>query len=676
MATTTPDNIQYPVNSDQVAPLASHFKNVADSTHAALNNKASNASVAAKVAKAGDTMTGALVLSGDPTLALHATTKQYVDAADTALQTAVNDIKQTSRVYVKNGSTALTKGTPVYITGADGTNIIIGAAGNGSEATSSKTIGLLETDLAINAMGYVVTDGKLSNIDTSGATAAGDAVWLGPSGTKVYGLSNKPVAPAHMVYLGVVSRKNANTGEIQVKVQNGFELDELHNVQINSGTLATGQALTYDGSSQLWKNATPVSSLSGLSDVTLGTLSPNEVLKYNGTKWVNGVAAGGVTAAATAPDISAAKQGDAWFDTNDGTLYVCYIDADSTKQWVQVQANSALEASILSRVGALEASNIAAGTTSPNYIINGGFDFWQRGTSTTSSGYLADRFTFAGVSGFTQSRQSFTPGSAPVTGYEGQYYWNVTMTSSNQNGEFLQRVEDARTLAGQTVTLSFWARSTAGAQALNCNIYQHFGTGGSPSSLVQATGGGTYTPTSSWQRYTFTFTMPSVAGKTFGTNNDSFLWVRVGQFTATTTNTSLDIWGVQLERGNTATSFRRNAPSIQGEFAACQRYYQRWTSIGAYTPIIGTGFATASTGARIHVPLLTSMRTSPAAIESANFGIYNVTSVYGISSMSIVGTYGNAFVVDVITSSLSAGQAVLAYATGGGSGYLGVSAEL
>jgi len=397
MATTTPDNIQYPVNSDQVAPLASHFKNVADSTQAALNNKASNASVAAKVAKAGDTMTGALVLSGDPTLALHAATKQYVDAADTALQTQITSNLQTSRVYVKNGATALTKGTPVYITGADGTNIIIGAASNASEAASSKVIGLTETDLAINAMGYVVTDGKLSNIDTSGAGAAGDAVWLGVDGAKLYGLSNKPVAPAHMVYLGVVSKKNANTGEIQVKVQNGFELDELHNVSINSGTLATGQALTYDGSTQLWKNSTPVSSLAGLSDVTITDPEANEVLKYDGAEWVNGTAAGGVTAAATAPDLVAAKQGDAWFDTNDGTLYVCYVDPDSTKQWVQVKANSGLAASFDTRLSTVEAEVATGGSgviklnpqiLSTSYTIPSGWNGMSAGPITIADGVV------------------------------------------------------------------------------------------------------------------------------------------------------------------------------------------------------------------------------------------------------------------------------------------------
>lgn len=231
---------------------------------------------ALKVAKAGDTMTGALVLSGDPTLDLHAATKQYVDAADDALQAQVSDNMETARMYVKNGSTALTKGTPVYITSADGTNVIVGAASNASESTSSKTIGLLETDLAINALGYVVTAGLCTNIDTSGAGAAGDPVWLGVDGAKIYGLGSKPSAPAHLVYLGVVSRKNANTGEIEVRVQNGFELNELHDVAISS--VAAGNVIIRNSANTLWENkAQSTLAIANTQVSGLGTASTKDV---------------------------------------------------------------------------------------------------------------------------------------------------------------------------------------------------------------------------------------------------------------------------------------------------------------------------------------------------------------------------------------------------------------
>jgi hypothetical protein len=223
-----------------------------------------------------------------------------------------------------------------------------------------------------------------------------------------------------------------------------------------------------------------------------------------------------------------------------------------------------------------------------NKIINGDFSIWQRGTSFTPSAgvatYTADRWRSVVNSGTTISRQAFTPGTAPVAGYEGQFYLNATITGNNQNYEHVQYIENARTFAGQTVTLSFWARSTVGAQPMGVALYQHFGTGGSPSSLnpvSNTSGTNPFTPTSSWVRYVYTFDVPLVSGKTFGTNNDSYLWVRIGQYTTTATNTSIDYWGVQLEAGSVATAFTTATGTIQGELAACQRYY---------TTSIPTGF--------------------------------------------------------------------------------------
>jgi hypothetical protein len=153
---------------------------------------------------------------------------------------------------VKNstGST-LAKGRAVYVSGANGTNMLVSYASNDVEMTSSKTIGLLAQALANNAEGYVVTEGLLTGLDTSAATA-GDPVWLGTSGQLLYGLANKPVAPDHMVFIGIVTRVNASTGEIFVKVQNGFELEELHNVLIDTPT--DGQILKYDATAELWVN--------------------------------------------------------------------------------------------------------------------------------------------------------------------------------------------------------------------------------------------------------------------------------------------------------------------------------------------------------------------------------------------------------------------------------------
>ena len=172
---------------------------------------------------------------------------------DTAWQTLDSSVIPL-RLAVKAGE-QMNKGSAVYITGATGANIIVGKAQANSEATSSKTLGLIENTLANNGQGYVVTHGVLSGLDTSMAND-GDTVWLSPSvaGGLVYGTANKPVAPNNIVFIGYVTRSNSQNGAIYINPQNGFELDELHNVLITNPT--NNQVLTYDSASSLWKNAT------------------------------------------------------------------------------------------------------------------------------------------------------------------------------------------------------------------------------------------------------------------------------------------------------------------------------------------------------------------------------------------------------------------------------------
>lgn len=146
--------------------------------------------------------------------------------------TPVNTLQQTVK---NNTGFTINKGSAVYISGATGVNALISKAQANSEATSSKTLGLVSANILNGNTGTVTTEGELTGLDTSAATA-GDAVWLSGTtpGGLVYGISNKPVSPTHMVYLGVVIRAHATQGIINVKVQNGFELDELHDVVISS----------------------------------------------------------------------------------------------------------------------------------------------------------------------------------------------------------------------------------------------------------------------------------------------------------------------------------------------------------------------------------------------------------------------------------------------------------
>ena len=160
---------------------------------------------------------------------------------------------RTLKCLVRNVTGAtIPKKSAVYINGASGNRPTINYSQANSETTSSKTFGLAESDILHNGVGYVVVEGQLSNVNTSMFTE-GQLLWLSP--TVAGGLTTtKPSAPNHMVFCGYVVRSHPTDGIIEVKIQNGFELQELHNVAINGVT--NGQALVYDGATSLWKNQT------------------------------------------------------------------------------------------------------------------------------------------------------------------------------------------------------------------------------------------------------------------------------------------------------------------------------------------------------------------------------------------------------------------------------------
>lgn len=226
------------------------------------------------------TATGVTRPTGDNTT--HLATTAFVKAQDYATNTALGNYVPISRTLTINGVTydlsanrswtiatsdytstvkhvvkagvAITKGQAVYVTSADGTNMIVGLASNATEATSSKTMGLLDATVSANGFANVITEGLLAGLDTSTAGTEGDPVWLGTNGNLIYGLANKPYAPAHLVFIGIVTRKNANNGEIFVKVQNGFELNEIHDVDLKTVVPVNGHILGFDGT--LWVNKT------------------------------------------------------------------------------------------------------------------------------------------------------------------------------------------------------------------------------------------------------------------------------------------------------------------------------------------------------------------------------------------------------------------------------------
>ena len=227
--------------------------------------------------------------------------------------------------------------------------------------------------------------------------------------------------------------------------------------------------------------------------------------------------------------------------------------------------------------------NVGFGQAGKNKIINGDFGVWQRGTTFNSilaGVYSTDRFqlSFDGT-GATRNvtRQTFTPGTAPQAGYEGKYFLRIDQTVAGTGGTFaslVQKIEDVRTFAGQTITLSFWAKANTNVSFYNIpGVQQQFGSGGSASVTTNATGTAAAL-TTSWQRFNYQIAVPSISGKTIGTDGTDAVQITIR--TVLNSAITIDFWGVQVEVGSKATPFQTaSGGSIQNELAMCQRYYQK-----------------------------------------------------------------------------------------------------
>lgn len=207
----------------------------------------------------------------------------------------------------------LTKGTVVYISGATGQIATVSKAIATGDATSAQTLGMITADLTNNTNGYVTVFGLIENIDTSAYT---DGAQLYLSGTTAGAVTaTKPSAPIHLVYVAVVEYAHPTQGKLLVKVQNGYELDEIHDVSISAPV--TGQTLVYNSGTSLWSNSTVslTAGVNGTLPVANGgtgasSLTVNNVVLGNGTSPVQVVAPGtsgnvltsnGTTWASTAP---------------------------------------------------------------------------------------------------------------------------------------------------------------------------------------------------------------------------------------------------------------------------------------------------------------------------------------------------------------------------------------
>ena len=417
-------------------------------------------------------------------------------------------------------------------------------------------------------------------------------------------------------------------------------------------TFSVGQ-ITWEWTGSVWKGFTDTS-----ANVTVSTTPPDDT----GSIWFNSEngftyiyydsywtsiasSSGSQIISDTAP--TSPVVGMQWFNSSTGKSYLYYSDA-----WIEVDSNG------------------NSASSSGNVIINGAFEINQRNFTsvTTDNVYGFDRFKSI-VSGGTYNwtPEAFTTGQAPIAGHESSFYSRFVISGqslSTHRAAVFQPIEDVRTFAGQTVTVSLFAKAGSGTPFINVDFAQAFGAGGS--TFVPVPPATKKAISTSWQRYTFTIAVPSVSTKTIGPNNSLQLviWFSGGSsFDARTDsiglqNNTFDIWGVQVEAGTVATPFKRNAPSIQAELAACQRYYYR-QSAGDQSNNVGIslGVGTGSSGPsirRMNITLPVSMRVRPTvSISGTHFILDAALANIGLTAIAGNWSSKDRLSLDINSSSAS-----------------------
>ena len=652
----------------------------------AASNSASAAATSATSAAASVTAAATSASSASTSASAAATSASSASTSASSALTSANS----AAVSAASAAAAVTTAIQASIIDAKG-DLIVG--------TAADTAGRL----AIGTNGYILTadSAETTGIKWSAAPAGYLAPTIGTtvitSGTTVSTVESVTLNNATVTGTLTAGATSGTNGYLLTATTSGVTWAAAP-VSLPSQTGNTGKLLTTDGTTASWSGAAPIASptepttlIDGLIWVDTDGTAPTTVV----TRWTEQPTAG--TTVLTGNDdysiplayspgyeqvflngVLLSRSGSEYTATNGTSItlasatvagdiveVICPLQIATTDTYTQSAVNNAFQANT---------NNFAAGK---NHLINGDFNIWQRGTSFSgiTDTYTADRWKVeSNRTGSAVSQQTFTPGTAPVAGYEGAFYLRYTPGTGGAYSSLIQRIEDVRTFANTTVTLSYWAKCSTGTITNEPYYFQNFGSGGS--SEVQ-TALATSTITTSWQRFTQSFTIPSISGKTIGTSSYlSLLLIRPSAATSTT----IDVWGVQLEAGSNATAFQTATGTIQGELAACQRYYYRSSSADSQYQTHATGFCWSSTNAMVFHRVPVTMRVAPTSLEYGSLLLVDAAfGGGGTQTLTFTSTENSSNMVQIMTSNatgLTAYRPVYLRNNNTTAGYIAFSAEL
>lgn len=292
-------------------------------------------------------------------------------------------------------STTITKGQVVYAFGATGNRMSVKLAYNTSDATSAKTLGIVsDASISAGGTGTITLVGVVDGL-TLGSYTDGDQLYLGATAGSLTNV--KPYAPNHLVYVGIVERANNGNGELYVRVQNGYELEELHNVQITT-TPSAGALLVYDATNALWKAAR----LTAGTNIAITNADASVTVGITGTIALTNGGTGQTTAQAAINSLAGATTSGYYLRGNGTNVVMAAISAGDVPTLNQNTTGS------------------AATLTTPRAIYGNNFDGSAALTQVIASTYGGTGNGFTKFSGPTTAEKTFTlPDSNATLLYSG-----------------------------------------------------------------------------------------------------------------------------------------------------------------------------------------------------------------------------------------------------------------